>query len=30
LFDVEVDPSTLAQQLATLLDARAYRDVTGE
>ena len=30
LFDVEVDPSTLGQQLATLLDARAYRDLIGE
>jgi glycine cleavage system H protein len=29
LFDVEIDPSALTQQLASLLDARAYRDLTG-
>jgi glycine cleavage system H protein len=29
MFEVEVDPSTLDRQLADLLDAPAYRDLTG-
>jgi glycine cleavage system H protein len=29
MLEVEVDPSTLSQQLASLMDARAYRDLTG-
>ena len=29
MFEVEVDPSTLDRQLAGLLDAPAYRDLTG-
>ena len=29
MFEVEVDPSTLSQQLASLMDARAYRDQVG-
>ena len=29
LFEVETDPATLGQQLAALMDARAYRDLTG-
>jgi glycine cleavage system H protein len=30
LFDVETDPLALTQQLATLLDAGGYRQLTGE
>jgi glycine cleavage system H protein len=30
MFEVEIDPSTLAQQLASLLDAGAYRELAGE
>lgn len=30
MFEAEVDPSTLSQQLAGLLDAAAYRDLAGE
>ena len=30
MFDVEIDPSTLAQQLASLLGADAYRELTSE
>jgi glycine cleavage system H protein len=29
MFEVETDPATLSQQLAALLDARAYRDLAG-
>ena len=29
MFEVETDPATLGQQLATLMDARAYRDLAG-
>jgi glycine cleavage system H protein len=29
LFEVEADPATLAQQLTALLDASAYRNLTG-
>jgi glycine cleavage system H protein len=29
MFEVEADPETLGQQLASLLDARAYRDLAG-
>jgi glycine cleavage system H protein len=29
MFEVEIDPATLGQQLAALMDARAYRDLTG-
>ena len=29
MFDVEDDPSSLSQQLASLMDARAYRDLAG-
>jgi glycine cleavage system H protein len=29
MFDLEVDPSSLGGQLATLLDAGAYRELTG-
>jgi glycine cleavage system H protein len=29
MFEVEADPATLGQQLATLLHARAYRDLAG-
>ena len=29
MFEVETDPATLGEQLAALLDARAYRDLTG-
>jgi glycine cleavage system H protein len=29
MFDVETDPATVGRQLADLLDARAYRDLTG-
>jgi glycine cleavage system H protein len=29
LFEVEADPETLGQQLMALLDASAYRDLTG-
>jgi len=29
MLDVETDPATLGQQLTALLDARAYRDLTG-
>ena len=29
MVEVETDPATLGQQLATLLDARAYRDLVG-
>jgi hypothetical protein len=30
MFEVEIDPSTLTQQLAILLDADAYRGLAGE
>jgi glycine cleavage system H protein len=30
LFEVEIDPATLGQQLANLLDAGAYRTLTGK
>lgn len=30
MFDAEIDPSTVSQQLASLMDARAYRDLAGE
>jgi glycine cleavage system H protein len=30
MFEAEIDPSTLSQQLASLLDAQAYRDLAGE
>jgi len=29
MFEVETDPATLGQQLAALMDARAYRDLAG-
>ena len=29
MFEVKTDPATLGQQLATLMDARAYRDLAG-
>jgi glycine cleavage system H protein len=29
LFEVETDPASLGQQLAVLMDARAYRDLAG-
>jgi glycine cleavage system H protein len=29
MFEVETDPATLAQQLAALMDANAYRDLAG-
>ncbi len=29
MFEVEIDPGTLSQQLASLLDADAYRELTG-
>jgi glycine cleavage system H protein len=29
MFEVEIDPATLSQQLASLLDAGAYRELTG-
>ena len=29
MFEVETDPATLSQQLAALMDARAYRDLAG-
>jgi len=29
MLDVQVDPSTLSQQLANLMGARAYRDLAG-
>jgi glycine cleavage system H protein len=29
MLEIEVDPSTLSQQLANLMDARAYRDLAG-
>jgi hypothetical protein len=29
LFDVETGPAALSQQLAALMDARAYRDLAG-
>ena len=29
MFEVKTDPATLSQQLAALMDARAYRDLTG-
>jgi glycine cleavage system H protein len=29
MFEVETDPATLGQQLAALMDARAYRDLVG-
>lgn len=30
MFDAEIDPATLSEQLARLLDAAAYRTLTGE
>jgi glycine cleavage system H protein len=30
MFDVEIDPSALTRQLASLVDAPAYRELTGE
>jgi glycine cleavage system H protein len=30
MFETEVDPATVSQQLAGLLDAHAYRDLVGE
>ncbi len=30
MFEAELDPSTLSVQLASLLDAQAYRDLAGE
>jgi glycine cleavage system H protein len=30
MFEVDVDPSTLSQQLASLVDAHAYRGLAGE
>jgi hypothetical protein len=30
MFEAEVDPATVSQQLAGLLDAHAYRDLVGE
>jgi hypothetical protein len=30
MLDAEIDPSTVSQQLASLMDARAYRDLAGE
>ena len=29
MFEVEADPATLSQQLASLMDARAYRELAG-
>jgi hypothetical protein len=29
MFEIEADPATLSQQLASLMDTRAYRDLTG-
>jgi glycine cleavage system H protein len=29
MFEIEADPATLSQQLATLMDARTYRELTG-
>ena len=29
MFEVEADPETLDQQLASLLEARGYRDLAG-
>jgi hypothetical protein len=29
MFEVETDPASLSQQLAALLDAGAYRELTG-
>ena len=29
MLEVETDPATLGQQLASLLDAAAYRDLVG-
>ena len=28
--EIEIDPATLSQQLASLLDAAGYRDLVGE
>jgi glycine cleavage system H protein len=30
MFEAEIDPSTVSQQLASLLDADAYRELAGE
>jgi hypothetical protein len=30
MFETEIDPATASQQLASLMDAHAYRDLVGE